>query len=278
MGQILAKGFEEVGGWLGGLFSDTPTGRAIGNVFKNGFQLLANSTRVADDLFGMIPGIGTAEHAAETGIAKAMRIGGAADKAGNLPADLIKSGAGVVSFLKNPASEKSINSWYDENVDPYFSSVPGEKQEGAWQTVFRTLMPFWATAASKLANDRARDSKHGADLTFAQARRIHDIQVRAAGNIIGQAQLAKLTDPGRRYNHSAYFKSHGFLGRSKVAIEELAEARGIWDQAKASEKRRIETRISGELITERAKLHQPFGTGPPKVFGPAAVTPHSQLV
>ena len=276
MGALLARGIQEFGNWIGG-----EIGGKTGDVFKNVFQYWANGIRVVDDIMS-IATLGTLG-AAEQGIATAAKISlsGAAGASGLVP-DLIRAGSGLVRFVQDPAREDSINSWYNDKVDPYFTTTPFGTG-GTWNSVLAGFQPMWLSPALHGLETKTR---HGTDLALAHMRRAHDLQVRAAGDILGINQLMNIRDQGRRVNNAMYIRKSQFYHRVKATAEELASAREIWERAKPAERQRIETSVNKDLIDERkliameeARERMVFKRDPSaRIVGPGFIAPSSNVL
>ena len=273
---------------LGGIIGDEIGGKT-GRVVNNLFTYAGNSIDVVLDVTSILT-MGAAG-SARTAVNLAAGVKGVDPSglnpivsgfkgAANLIPDLERSAAGIYHGFKGCgteegcgwAREKSINSWFDAEVKPY---TPRGWEDAATSWVTDRLGDVADLAGGKTKK------KPVADQLLAETRRFHDMQVRAAGNLIGRHSLENLTDPGRRFNNAKKLK--GRLG-DKVAnaIDELASAREIWERALPKEKRRIESKISKELVEERKELASASKLGDPRdiserIIGPSFVTPKSTL-
>ena len=278
MGSFLAKGVS----WLGDKIGDAIGGKT-GNVFRNIFQFWGNGIRVMDDIMSVMS-LGTLGEA-EQGIAAAAKIsvGGAAGASGIVP-DMIRGGSGLVRLLQNPAREDSINSWYDEKVDPYLSDTPFGR--GGWQSVLAGFQPPWLSPLIHAGREGKLSSSVAPDLAFNHMRRWHDLQIRAAGDLIAINQLQNIRDQARRYNNALSLKRSSFFHRVQASAEQLAAAREIWGRALPKERERISGSVSEDLKAERKALAEQdaadaavFKRDPSaRIVGPGFIMPRANVV
>ena len=274
---------------LGNIIGEEVGGKT-GRVLNNLFTYAGNSVDIVMDVASIMTMGGAG--AVSTAINMAAGVKGADPSglnplvagfkgAANLIPDIERSAAGIYHGFKGCgtdegcgwAREKSINSWFDDNVKPY-------TPRGWEDTAVGWVKDRLGDVATDLAGGKTK-KKPVADQLLAETRRFHDMQVREAGNLIARHQLENLTDPGRRFNNAKKLK--GRLGdRVANAVDELASAREIWQRADPKEKRRIETTISKELVAERKELASASKLGDPRdiserIIGPSFVTPQATL-